>query len=134
MGKLYIVYQLLINGNIYVGATSNYNSRCRTHKAGLKRLLQAGKLQVSTVLYRNVIIDDLKKYGYELKIYCYCNDADTAATIEGRLINKYNQTRCLLNVSTKSGFVDFPAKRKKRGLTIEQAMYRAEILRRSSSQ
>lgn len=130
MNEIFTVYIITINDKKYIGATSNYESRLRTHNAGLKKLIKTGKLDNYTLTFKLVDINELKEYGYSISIYAYCNDYVAAKQVEQNLMDKYKNTGLLLNVCEKSGYTQKPKterKLKHKGRTSEQLAYLSTI-------
>lgn len=99
----YIIYQITVNNHVYIGATTNYISRCRTHNAGLKRIILVGKIERRTWQWKMFEPTDLIKYGYTIDIYSKVDSAIAARDMEQSLIDKYNSLGLSLNVCLKSG-------------------------------
>lgn len=125
---MYTIYTIAVNGRYYSGASSNYNSRVRTHKAALNRIIKKGKIGVRDSIYAFFSVSDLRQYGYKINVFAYCEDVETAKIIEARLIGKYKASNNSLNKSDKSMLHCQPPKRKK-GRTLAQLLYSYSVIR-----
>jgi hypothetical protein len=117
---LYSIYTIEVNGKYYVGATRNFEKRKQTHIYNLGRLIKTGVLTFQYGTYKYFSIEELQTIGYKIRLYCYCQDAETAKIIEGRLITKYKTIGNSLNCSDKSGFTHKPHKAANKYRSLQQ--------------
>lgn len=110
MNTMYTIYEIKVKYNAYVGATMNFSQRLIAHKFALNRMMRVGKLEYRTFSWKLFNVNDLIKYGYSIKVYCYCEDVETATVIEETLIAKYKRLDQSLNNSDRSGL---PRQKKK---------------------
>lgn len=104
MDNIYTVYQIKVLDKVYFGATSNYDSRKATHIAGLNRIINKGKIEYKTFNWKMFDIPNLIKFGYQIKVFCFCENEQIASIIEQHLITKCKMLGKSLNNNEKSGF------------------------------
>lgn len=113
---IYVVYTITVGEKKYVGATRNYKTRVGTHSCVLEKKIRTNNKETySLTTYSLFTIEELKQYKYRFDIYCYCDNAETAKTIEQQLLNKYKTANKCLNQSDKSGLqLRIPVLRKRK--------------------
>lgn len=113
---MYFIYTITVHESVYVGATTSFLKRSRTHHCCLKRIIKMGKLEVRTMQYKLFNVPELITHGYRIELFCECPTAEAAKEKEQELLNKYFLLGKSLNVNSKSGLPVNSSKRRPKAI------------------